>query len=185
MLATAARPSRGEARVFGFLTDGEGDDVRRRVGLLSHRSYLYGELTALENLRFAGAMYGLDLDTAALMNRLDAVGMGHAADARVRGFSQGMTQRLALARATMHAPPLLLLDEPYTALDAAGLQLLDRYLGQFTASGGTAILVTHQLEKGLAACDRAVALRDGQVSFDGPSLDFRGSAEAAAIGEWG
>ena len=184
LLATAARPSHGDARVFGFDTARDGDDVRRRVGLLSHRTFLYGEMTAAENLRFAAEMYGLDLDGPGLAERLAAVGLADAAGARVRGFSQGMTQRLALARATLHRPSLLFLDEPYNALDAAGLQLLDKYLTEFTAGGGTTILVTHQVEKGLSACQRAVALRGGRVVFDGSPDAFRSSPEMATVGDW-
>jgi len=172
ILATATRPSSGRACVFGYDTASNGDQIRERVGLLSHRTFLYPELTAVENLRFAGGMCGLAIDRPALHQALRDVGLDHAADRRVRGFSQGMIQRLALARATLHRPPLLLLDEPYSALDSGALQLLDRFLDRFAADGGTMILVTHQIERGLAACRRTVALKTGRVVFDGPSTAF-------------
>ena len=184
ILATAARPTQGSVRVFGFDSAEKGDEVRQRVGLLSHKTYLYGELTALENLRFAAGMYGLAPGEASLKANLAVVGLEHAADRRVRGFSQGMVQRLALARATLHKPPLLLLDEPYSALDAAALQFLDQFLAQFVASGGTMIVVTHQVSRGLAACRRAVAIREGRLMYDGPSGQFLSSPEAASIGDW-
>lgn len=185
VLATATRPTIGEARVFGFSTTAEGGDVRRRVGLLSHRTFLYGELTALENLRFAAAMYGLVRDEVSLRQALADVGLDYATNHRVRGFSQGMAQRLSLARATLHRPPLLLLDEPYSALDAGGLAVLDRYLERFVEQGGTTIIVTHQVERGLAACRRAVALNAGRVTYDGPAEGFLASPEAASVGDWG
>jgi len=184
VLATATRPTSGQARVFGHESIDDGDAVRRRIGLLSHRTFLYGELTALENLRFAAVMYGLELDHRQLEAALADVGLDYAADHRVRGFSQGMTQRLALARATLHAPPLLLLDEPYSALDAAGLQLLDQFLIRYVGGGGTVIVVTHQVERGLAACERAIALKAGRLVFDGRSDAFRSSPEAAGVGDW-
>jgi heme exporter protein A len=162
----------------------EGDEVRQRVGLLSHRTFLYGELTALENLRFAAGMYGMAPGAVDLKKSLAAVGLEQAADRRVRGFSQGMVQRLALARSTLHQPPLLLLDEPYSALDAAALQFLDQFLAQFVARGGTMIVVTHQIGRGLAACKRAVAIREGRLMYDGPSSQFLSSPEAASIGDW-
>lgn len=184
ILATATRPTGGQARVFGCEAVGEGDAIRRRIGLLSHRTFLYGELTARENLRFAAGMYGLEPDPPRLATALSEVGLAHAADHRVRGFSQGMSQRLALARATLHQPSLLLLDEPYSALDAAGLQLLDDFLARFVRNGGTLILVTHQVERGLAACQRALSIRGGRVVYDGPSAGFRGSPDATAAGDW-
>ena len=184
ILATATRPTAGDARVFGYHASVDGDEVRRRVGLLSHKTFLYGELTALENLEFAAGMCGLKPAPNALRQALADVGLEFAADARVRGFSQGMAQRLALARATLHAPPLLLLDEPYSALDTSGLQLLDRFLETFIRRGGTMIVVTHQVERGLAACDRAVAIKAGRRVYDGPSDAFLDSPEAAAVGDW-
>jgi heme exporter protein A len=184
ILATAARPTSGEARVFGHLTTSEGDEVRERVGLLSHKTFLYGELTAIENLRFAAGMYGLPGDAASLRNALTRVGLEQVGERQVRGFSQGMLQRLALARATMHHPGLLLLDEPYSALDAAALQQLDRFLREYVAGGGTMVVVTHQVQRGLAACERAVALKAGRIVFDGRSRDFLSSPEAGTVGDW-
>jgi heme exporter protein A len=129
-------------------------------------------------------MYGLDRDEATLRNALTAVGLDYAADHRVRAFSQGMAQRLSLARATLHSPALLLLDEPYSALDAGGLALLNRYFEAFRKRGGTAIVVTHQVERGLAACERAVAIKAGRLVYDGPSSSFLSSPEAGSVGDW-
>jgi len=185
VLASIARPTHGTVMVFGHSTAGAADEVRHLVGLLSHRSFLYGELTALENLQFASAMYGVHLPVTALLAALEAVGLAHAAHGRIRGFSQGMGQRLALARAMLHRPSLLLLDEPYSGLDAAALDLLDQQLREFQSQGGTLILVTHQLERGLAVCRRAVALASGRTSFDGTPEAFRATAESRTAGDWG
>jgi len=184
ILVTGARPTAGEVRVFGISPRVDGDAVRRRVGLLSDRPPLYDELTALENLKFAGAMYGLRVLDPALRAALATVGLAHAADARVGTFSQGMAQRLALARAMLQDPDVILLDEPYNALDVDGLKLVDDFLTRLKAAGKTAILATHHIAKGLAQCDRVITLRGGRVTFDGPTTRFVTSPAAAEAGAW-
>jgi len=184
ILATATRPTHGEVRVFGFPIRTDGDAVRRRVGLLSDRPPLYDELTALENLAFAAAMYGLPVRDDGLRAALATVGLPRVADARVRTFSQGMAQRLALARATLQSPDLVLLDEPYNALDVEGLRLVDQLLARVRAAGKTAILATHHIAKGLAQCDRVIALSGGRVTFDGPTARFAASPAADEAGAW-
>jgi len=183
ILATAARPTGGDVRVFG-ISGRDGDAVRRRVGLLSDRPPLYDELTALENLKFAAAMYGLSVTEDGLRQALAAVGLRHAASARVRTFSLGMAQRLALARAMLPDPDLLLLDEPYNALDAEGLRLVDELLARLRYAGKTTILATHHIAQALAQCNRVVALRAGRVAFDGPAAGFAASPAAAEAGAW-
>jgi len=184
ILVTAAQPSRGEVQVFGASTRADGDAVRRRVGLLSDRPPLYDELTAVENLSFAATMYGLDLPESSLRAALADVGLGRAADAKVRTFSQGMAQRLSVARTSLQDPDLILLDEPYNALDVEGLRLIDRLLARARAAGKTAILATHHIAKGLTQCDRVIVLRGGRITFDGPTATFAGSQAAADTGAW-
>jgi heme exporter protein A len=181
LLATVARPSAGELRLFGLAPERDGADIRRRVGVLAHASGLYGELTARENLHFAAMMYGLTLTPAVLEGRLAQAGLARAADARVRTFSQGMLQRLALIRATLHHPDLVLLDEPYTALDASGLSLVDRALQQLRQAGKTAVVATHLVERSLRHCDRALILSAGRVVYDGPADAVPASALPAAL----
>jgi ABC-type multidrug transport system ATPase subunit len=161
----------------------DGDEVRRHVSLLSDRPPVYSELTALENLKFAAAMYGLRSSEGELRSALAAVGLARAAAARVGTFSQGMGQRL-LARAALQNPDLVLLDEPYNALDAEGLRLVDQLLARVRAAGKTAILATHHIAKGLALCDRVVALRGGRLVFDGPTASFAASPLAEEAGAW-
>jgi heme exporter protein A len=183
ILVTAARPTFGEVQVCGVpITD--GDAVRRHVSILSDRPPVYSELTALENLKFAAAMYGLESSESELRDALAAVGLARAADARVGTFSQGMGQRLSLARATLQNPDLILLDEPYNALDAEGLRLVDQLLARVRAAGKTAILATHHIAKGLALCNRVIALQGGRVAFDGPTAAFAASPLAQEAGAW-
>jgi ABC-type multidrug transport system ATPase subunit len=169
VLATATGPSRGDVLVFGASVRDAGEVVRRCVGLCVAQSYVYGELTGVENLRFAATMYGLATPAADLRGRLARVGLSGAADARVRTYSQGMLQRLSLARATLIPADLVLLDEPYTALDAGGLDLVDDVIRELRAAGRTLIMATHRLDRAAVHCERVVALDRGRVAFDGPA----------------
>lgn len=167
VIATGLKPTRGSVEVMGFDVAKDPDEVRRRVGLLSHYSYLYDELTALENLRFAAEMYGAGADGETLDGALRSVGLLRVRDAFVRTFSSGMKKRLALARASLHRPDLVLLDEPYGALDAAGLEWVDRLLRAVPERGATAIVATHHVERVLPLVGRVVWLAEGRVAYDG------------------
>jgi heme exporter protein A len=183
ILATAARPTFGQVHVCG-VPSGDDDLVRRHVGLLADRPPLYNELTALENLKFAAVMYGLRTSDDDLRSALAEVGLARATSARVGTFSQGMAQRLSLARAALQNPDLVLLDEPYNALDAEGLRLVDQLLARVRAAGKTAILATHHIAKALAQCSRVLALRGGRLTFDGPTARFAASPLAEEAGAW-
>jgi heme ABC exporter ATP-binding subunit CcmA len=176
ILATATSPTRGEVSIFGASTQTQADLVRERVSLVVAQSYVYGELTALENLRFAATMYGRAPTDAELRERLDTVGLGMTADKRVRTFSQGMQQRLALARAALNDGPLVLLDEPYTALDPAGMRLVDGVITSLRRAGRSVILATHLIDRAVAHTDRGFALDGGRVVYDGPSSGVHGLA---------
>ena len=177
VVSSVTRPTYGEVSVFG--ASPRRSDFRRRVGVLPAQSYLYGELTALENLRFAAVMYGLDGDVDGLHEALAHVGLPHVANEQVRTFSSGMRKRLALARATLHDPELVLLDEPYGALDVEGIEWVDRFVSGLREHGKTALIATHEIGRALALCDRAVALRGGRVVFDGPTSDYEGAIAGA------
>jgi heme exporter protein A len=183
VLTAVTRPTHGEVRLFGT-TARDGDEVRRRLGVLPHQTYLYGELTGLENLRFAAVMYGMRATKAELTAALAHVGLASAADAQVRTYSSGMRKRLALARATLHDPEFVLLDEPYGALDVEGIEWVDRFVGELRAARKTLIIATHEVGRALALCDRALALRGGRVEFDGPTSEYRGTAsgDTEAVG---
>lgn len=167
VLATATSPTRGHVAILGDSTRERAEAVRPRVGLFVAQAYVYGELTPVENLRFAAVMYGRTPTDAELRERLARVGLTRTADALVRTFSQGMLQRLALARAMLHDAPLMLLDEPYTALDQDGLRLVDGLIAELRAAGRTVIMATHLIERALEQSDRGVAIDGGRVVYDG------------------
>jgi ABC-type multidrug transport system ATPase subunit len=183
VITAVTRPTYGQVMVFGA-TAKNGDEVRRHLGVLPHQTYLYGELTGLENLRFAATMYGIQASKHDLIEALDHVGLADAADTQVRTYSSGMGKRLALARATLHDPEFVLLDEPYGALDVEGIGWVDRFIGELREAKKTLLIATHEIGRALALCDRAVVLRGGRIEFDGPTSDYKGtvSGETEAVG---
>jgi heme exporter protein A len=158
VLATLLRPHAGSVRVLGSELPAEAWKVRGRVGYLGHEPLLYKSMTARENLAFNARLHGVGDERVDEL--LDAVGLARRADDRIEEFSRGMRQRLAAARAVLHDPPLLLLDEPLSALDRNAVELLEPLIGR--ASGRTRVLVTHDLERGQAEADRVLALRAGK-----------------------
>lgn len=166
ILGTLLAPTAGTADVDGLDIVRDASDVRSRVGYLAHAPGLYDDLTARENLRFAADMLGLPL--AAAEQALERVGLTHVSDDRVRGFSAGMQRRLALARLIMRAPRILLLDEPYSNLDAAGIGLMNAILAGVLRTGGAALLALHELTPARPVLARAVSLVDGRIEVMTP-----------------
>ncbi len=166
LLATRLRPSYGHGRVFGFDLQRHGDEVRRRVGLLSVLGGNYPVLTARENLRLAATLAGVaDPDLEAALAR---VGLTAAADRLVRTYSSGMKKRLGLARLLLLDPPLWLLDEPYAALDEAGRVLLDDALTLARQRGRTVLMASHELERSARFADALLELDAGRLRRSGP-----------------
>jgi heme exporter protein A len=166
ILATLLAPASGEVR-WGDEALVRGSPLRARIGYVGHDPGLYGDLTAVENLRLFAALYGRDRAPARARTLLERVGLADApADVPVRGFSRGMLQRLALARALAHDPDLLLFDEPSAALDPAGAAWLGAELLAERAAGRIVVLVTHDLDAAAAVADQVVILRRGRVVFD-------------------
>lgn len=167
LLAGSLRPTRGEIRFVGADT-GDLDESawRRRIGVLSHQTFLYGQLTAEENLRFYGRLYGLDRLEERIQARLAQVGLVERAADLVRTYSRGMQQRLALARTLLHEPELVLLDEPYTGLDPHASRLLRSVLDQLRDGRRTVVLVTHNFSEGLEMADRVVVQSAGRWVLD-------------------
>jgi heme ABC exporter ATP-binding subunit CcmA len=165
ILACLTAPSSGSAYIDGWEIVRDAQQVRRLVGFVAHQPYLYDELTALENLLFFGKMYTVKdvRERAELLLR--KVGLEKRAKERVGVLSRGQVQRLSLARALLHAPPLLLLDEPDTGLDEEGHQLIEDVLAEHSAQGGTVLFTTHQLERALKLGDSLVMLGKGRVVF--------------------
>jgi heme exporter protein A len=161
VLAALLRPHGGTAMVLGAALPGEAWKVRGRVGFLGHDPLLYRELTARENLGYQARLFGVD--PARVEHQLRAVGLERRGDEPIRDFSKGMVQRLAAARATLHKPELLLLDEPRANLDPAAAEALEPLIGR--SSGRTRVLITHDVDGGLAEADLALGLRGGAQEF--------------------
>jgi heme ABC exporter ATP-binding subunit CcmA len=158
ILATLARPSAGAVTIDGLDLRHDAQAIRHRIGYLGHQPMLYEELTAEENLDFFARMYGVQNCQAQVNAVLERVGLRSKAKDRVRDLSRGQTQRLALARALLHEPSLLLLDEPDAGLDEQGIALLEEILRERSVAGQA---------WGLRVADRAVALVAGRVTYDG------------------
>jgi heme exporter protein A len=166
MLGGLLKPTRGEVMLDGHRLPGDGG-VRRLIGLISHHTMLYAPLTARENVRFAAECQGIvgaDAAATAALARLRVLDREHAP---VRALSRGLQQRVSIARALVHRPRLLLLDEPYTGLDDVGARALTDALRELKADGAALILVTHHLGEGLAlASDAAIMLQGKIVATD-------------------
>jgi heme exporter protein A len=166
ILATLVRPTTGEV-----LFDGRrpGAEQRGGIGVLAHDPLVYGDLSARENLRFFAALHNAPDPRVRVEELLERVGLAYAADRPARTFSRGMSQRLAIARALLHRPRLLLLDEPFTGLDRDGSATLRALLAEARAEGTALLLVTHDLEPLPGLCDRVLLLRRGRAVHQGPA----------------
>jgi len=172
ILSTLAIPSSGEVLYGGRTAKQIGAPVRSRIGVLSHDLHLYSELTALENLVFFARLYGVSHPETVAADALRRARLDDRGNDVVSGFSRGMRQRLALERALLHSPRLLLLDEPFTGLDdASTVALIDR-LRELRSAGCIMLVATHDLDVGEAVLDRAVILHDGRLIASEP--DVRG-----------
>ena len=163
VLSTLIRPSAGEVLYGNRQANAWGDRLRARIGMLGHDLFLYGDLSARENLAFFGRLYGLrDLDQR-LADGLRNARLTDRADDRVSSFSRGLRQRLALERALLHSPRLLLLDEPFTGLDDESSSLLVGRLRALRERGTIVVMATHDFESAEAIVDVPVCLRDGRL----------------------
>lgn len=163
IVATLMQPTAGAVTIGGWPIARHADKVRRHIGLVSHQPLLYGDLTAGENLHFFARMYGLDRRQERVEAALARVGLAARERDPVRTFSRGMTQRLTIARATLHEPDVLLFDEPYTGLDQEASWMLDELLREQAAQGRTILMITHDLVHGLNLADRVVILSRGKI----------------------
>lgn len=177
MLGGSLRPDSGEILFRGEPRDPAETAWRREIGVLSHRTFLYGPLTARENLSFYGRLYGLDGLEGRVESALADVGLSPHAHRQVRGFSRGMRQRLALARTLLHDPSLVLLDEPFTGLDIHASALLRDVLVRLRDGDRTVVLVTHNLAEGLALADRVAIQAYGRFVFLGARDEFPAQGE--------
>lgn len=176
IVATLLRASEGVTTYWGQSVEEAAERIRARIGLVSHASYLYPELSVEENLRFFARLYGVEpridevLREASLTDRRSSV---------VAKLSRGMQQRLSLARATLHQPELLLLDEPFTGLDPVAAEILIEWLDRFVADGGTVLLTTHDVDRGVRVASRLVVLDEGRIRYT-----LKDSVDAVATRDW-
>lgn len=166
VIGTLLRPTAGVVRLAGLEVQSRALEVRRLIGVVCHQTFLYGELTAVENLEFYGRLYGLRDAGDRAREQLRLVGLEGQAEVAGRDLSRGMQQRLALARALLHEPPILLLDEPDTGLDQRWRSFLVDLLAEVAGGGRTVLLTTHDLGRTLELCDRLAVLNGGRVVFE-------------------
>jgi heme exporter protein A len=186
VLAGLVRPSDGVVRVAGRTLQPGNPDARRPIGFLSHQSLLYDDLTVQENLIFTARLFGLRDPAAAARRVLEECEMGSRSGERPRSLSRGLLQRAALARALVHDPRVLLLDEPFTALDAAGADRLRGVLQARLSAGVAMVIVTHQLGEAWELATRVGVLANGrwalESSREGSLAEFVPRWQAASSG---
>jgi heme exporter protein A len=191
ILASLSRPSLGEIRIAGYALPAQAAAVRRQLGVVSHMPLLYGDLTAEENLRFFGRMYDVQQLDQRISEVLELVGLAARRRDLVRTFSRGMQQRLAIGRAVLHDPEVMLFDEPHTGLDQDACDMLDKVLRDVAARGRTVVMTSHDLarvedlasrfdvlSRGVIAASvrRSDIRRNGLLTFYRQSLSSRPSA---------
>lgn len=165
ILAGLSKPSRGVVKILG--ADAREQATRRRIGVLGHSISIYDELSAFENLMMFGSLYGLTDARQKVDAMLERVGLGRVRDGLAREFSRGMRQRLAVARAFLHDPEVLLLDEPFTSLDDRAIAVLQSMLQEMRDQGRTIVMSTHQLREALELASHVALIQRGQVVYAG------------------
>jgi heme ABC exporter ATP-binding subunit CcmA len=164
-IAGLSRTAKGSITVFG--EDVRNQATRSRIGVLGHGIGIYDELSAIENLRLFGRLYSLPDVDASAMRWLQRTGLERVAGGLVREFSRGMRQRLAVARAFLHDPEVLLLDEPFTALDDRAIAVLQTVLREARSEGKTVVMSTHQLREALELATHVALVNRGKIGFQG------------------
>jgi len=168
ILAALSRPTSGTVMIGGWNLPKEAAAIRAQLGVVSHLPLLYDDLTAEENLRFFARLYNLEKPEQRVAEVLDQVGLGKRGKDLLRTFSRGMQQRLAIARATLHDPAILLLDEPYTGLDVGGANMLDDFIRLWKSTGRTIIMSSHDMEHAAQFSDYVLLIHQGKIALDGP-----------------
>ncbi|PKB65898.1 MAG: heme ABC exporter, ATP-binding protein CcmA [SAR202 cluster bacterium Io17-Chloro-G4] len=169
ILSTQAKPDAGSIQVAGFGLSKNAQTIRRRVGVVAHQTFLYEDLSCRENLVHYGRLYGLEDPRNRAEEALLQLGLSNRADSRVRTLSNGMQKRLSIARAILHRPQILILDEPEAGLDRESIAVLRSLLEEWTDAGLSVIMTTHDLDLGLSWARRAAVLSGGRIRF--PAAD--------------
>ena len=168
LLATLTAPTSGTLEIYRFNAKKDVNKIRQFIGVISHDPYLYENLTAFENIKFFGTLYGLKNIENRAGEVIKQVGLESRMHDLVRTFSRGMKQRLTVARAIVHEPKILLLDEPYTGLDQHGAKLFGDMLSELKSDNRTILMTTHNIDEGLDLSDRIGILAKGNIVFDSP-----------------
>jgi len=183
IIAGLSRATSGLVSLGGNDISKAGHSLRRYIGFVSHNPLVYDNLSGKENLIFFGRMYDVPDLPDRIAEVLERVGLRGRQRDVVRTYSRGMVQRLAIARAILHDPPILLLDEPDTGLDQQAADMLRDLLDELGGSDRTVLLTTHNLERGIEWADRALILTGGRIRFDQPTADLPGAAFRRIYGE--
>ncbi len=170
LISTQAKPEAGEVYVNGASSKRQPDQVRRAVGVVAHSDFLYEDLTCVENLAFYGRLYALKDTSSKVEQGLSLVGLLDRRNHRVRTLSNGMQKRLSIARALLHEPSVLLLDEPEAGLDQEALGMLEGVLLDWKSRGRSAVVTTHSVDRGKRWGDRVAVLSRGQLAFPDQGL---------------
>ena len=171
ILSGLSRPDAGTVHIAGRRMNRTGNPARRLVGFAGHQTLLYNDLTCRENLAFYAKLFSTAEPSRRIAEVLESVNLADRADRRVRTLSHGMQKRLSIARAMLHEPSVLLLDEPESGLDAASASGLGELLRQWAADGKSALLTTHNADVGIAWSDRVLGLSGGRIAYDSPASD--------------
>ena len=162
VLATLARPTDGEVIIGGVNAKDDPDKVRAKIGMISHAPMLYPDLSAEENLAFYAELYGVENPQARARELLGEVGLAHRRLDAVKSYSRGMAQRVSIARALVHDPEIVFLDEPYSGLDPHAVEVFDQLIAKMREDR-TFVMVSHDFEKGLSMCTHALVLAKGKI----------------------
>lgn len=188
ILSTLMSPDKGKISLFGKEEEQSGREVKARIGFMSHEPYLYAELTAWENLEFYASLYNVPDKEKIIKDLLKEVGLYHRAHDQVAPFSRGMKQRLGLARAVLHDPDLIFLDEPYAGLDLKAQKILNNLIIQQNRRGKTFFFITHDVSRGFEIAKRSGVLSGGRIVYEqdgGSKEDFSRRFEEIIGGEKG
>ena len=173
ILATLSRPDAGKILIGKIPLAQHANAARGAIGFVGHQTFMYDDLTAAENLRFYAQLYDLPNIAERVREVAQRVGIEHRLNDLARTLSRGLQQRLTLARMLLHEPAVLLLDEPYTGLDKTAADLLDDIMLNAKKEGRGILFSTHDLERGLAICDRALVMKAGRLAYDLPHAEWK------------
>ncbi len=175
ILSSLTKPTAGRVSIRGYDLRKEPQEIRRSIGFISHQPFLYESLSAFENIRFFASMYGISNSDEKAMEVIRNVGLENRRHDLVRTFSSGMKQRLAVARAIVHDPKILLLDEPYSGLDQHGTKIFNEMLKLLKKQGRTILMTTHNISEGFQLSDRVAILANGGFVFEGLTNELEDS----------